>query len=76
MVNTIENLQSFLTIIFLLGGLIFNIAFWYFKLKDIEERLKIAGKRFGATDTRLNRLINWGNRKLDWDFDYENDRDE
>ena len=73
---SINELQSLLTIVFLLGGLIFNVAFWYFKLKDIEERLKSQAKRFGGTDTRLNRLINWGNRRLDWDFDYENDKTE
>ena len=71
----ISEVQSFISLVFLLGGASFNLAFWYFKLRDIEERLKTSGKRIGAIDKILNRLINKGNRKLNWDFEWENDGD-
>ncbi|MGL5872849.1 MAG: hypothetical protein ACRC2R_10860 [Xenococcaceae cyanobacterium] len=72
-----NEIQSYLNIVFLLGGVIFNIAFWYFKLTDIEKRLTTAGKRIGRLETLTYRIINYGNRKLDWDFPfYEDEREE
>lgn len=72
----VSDLQSAIAILFLLGGVIFNFGIWWYKFRDIEERLKTSGKRIGAIDKRLNRLINKGNRRLDWDFEWQNDGDE
>lgn len=69
-------IQAVLSIVALLGAGCFNLAFWYYKLRDIEERLTVSSKRIGSVDDRLNRLINIGNRRLGWDFEwYENGRE-
>lgn len=73
--NSISELQAVIGILFLLGGVVFNLGIWSYKFKDIEKRLSISSKRIGAIDNRLNRLINRGNRKLNWDFEWENDGD-
>ena len=70
-----NDLQSYLNIIFLLSGVIFNVAFWYFKLQDIEERLKTSSKRIGMLEVLTYRIINYGNRKLDWDFPFYEDKE-
>lgn len=69
----ISDIHNFSSLIFLLAGIIFNVAFWFFKLKDIEQRLVGQAKRIGVVEARLNRLINKGNRKLGWDFEYYED---
>ncbi|MGL5874022.1 MAG: hypothetical protein ACRC2R_16910 [Xenococcaceae cyanobacterium] len=72
----ISEIQGLLTIVFMLSGVIFNVAFWYFKLQDIEKRLTTAGKRIGRLETLTYRIINYGNRKLDWDFPFYEDETE
>lgn len=68
-----NELQAVLNISLLLGGLIFNIAIWWYKIKDLEERLKTSSKRIGRLETLTYRIINYGNRKLDWDFPFYED---
>jgi hypothetical protein len=68
-----SDLSALLAIAFLLGGLIFNLALLWFRVKDLEEEFKNSLVEQKETNNRLNRLINKGNRKLNWDFDFYDD---
>lgn len=79
-----SEISALLGIAVLLGGLIFNAALLWFRVKDLEDDFKdsIESAReknnqlnleIKEVNNRLNRLINKGNRKLGWDFEFYND---
>lgn len=68
-----SEVYALLGIAVLLGGLIFNLAMLWFKVKDLEEDFKDSIEVLKEVNNRLNRLINKGNRKLGWDFEFHND---
>jgi hypothetical protein len=61
--NNIDELQNFLTVAFLISGIIFNLAFSFYTLKDLN-------KRVTKLEKLIYRLISRGNRKLNWDFPF------